>query len=430
MTDNLFNANDIAVSQELRETANPVFNTAKMTLFVLALSGDEDAKRIVSQLGLKAEVQGTSEIKLSKQDLLCIAVGIWLRFNIMNLLSEHSGFGTEIDLPCGYTPKAAKFARKDKKFVGLDLPAVITEFEPVIMPMIEEDKRGLVKFQAVDATNYDSLKEVFDGIQGEVCITTEGLLMYFTESETSVFLDNIRRLLKAHGGCWITADPETFILHFQLAKIFLGDDARQSLVNIDKKVQSKSDINLKDFVMLINPENVQEGTDKVMRFLNSHGLKAERMILADHMPDDFAELAVITHEQAEKVRAAMKDIAFWKVTLDDSQEIHNLKEMKLEKFNLNAKLISDRLELIFTGRVDTLNAPDILAFYEKLAGEHEINSVLIDCTGLNYISSAGLRVLLIIHKRTKNGVILKNVNAPVREILTQTGFDSIMNVKA
>lgn len=76
----------------------------------------------------------------------------------MNVLAQNSGFDTEIDLPCGYTPKAIKFARKNKKFIGLDLPAVITEFEPVIMNLIDKDKRGLVKFHAVDAVNFDSEK--------------------------------------------------------------------------------------------------------------------------------------------------------------------------------------------------------------------------------------------------------------------------------
>lgn len=37
MTGNLFNK-DITVTQEIREIANPVFNTAKMTLFDLAMS--------------------------------------------------------------------------------------------------------------------------------------------------------------------------------------------------------------------------------------------------------------------------------------------------------------------------------------------------------------------------------------------------------
>ena len=123
-----------------------------------------------------------------------------IRFRTINALIENSGFDIEVDLPCGYTPRAIQFARENKKFVGLDLPAVIDEAEPAIMSLIDKERRGLVKFHAVDATNYDSLKKVFDGINQPVCITTEGMLTYFTDSETAVVCDNIRKILESHGG--------------------------------------------------------------------------------------------------------------------------------------------------------------------------------------------------------------------------------------
>ena len=44
-----------------------------------------------------------------------------------------------------------------------------------------------------------------------------------------------------------------------------------------------------------------------------------------------------------------------------------------------------------------------------------------------YISSAGLRVLLIMHKACTGGVSLYDANEIVREILEQTGFDSIFH---
>ncbi|MBQ7577948.1 MAG: STAS domain-containing protein [Synergistaceae bacterium] len=430
MADNLFNGNDITVSQEIREIANPVFNTAKMTLFDLALSGDKDAEEILSKLGLNREKMQSSLInKPSQAELLCESAGIWIRFFTMNAIIEKLNLDTEIDLPCGYTPRAIKFARKNKKFVGLDLPAVINEFEPVVMSLIDSSKRDLVKFQAVDATNYDSLKKVFDDISGPVCITTEGLFMYFTESESAALCDNIRKILESHGGCWIMADPESFMMYVQAAKVFLGDNYKESLSNIRRGAQNKSDIHLQKFIMIISPRfhDIEGDTKRAVNFLHSHGLKHERLIVADYMPD-LTEIAEINHDQAEKLKSAMRDIAFWKITLDDSQKIHE-SSIKSNKFSLDAKLISGKLALNLTGRLDTLSAPDLLAFYEKLETQHKINYVVINCSELDYISSAGLRVLLIIHKRIKNGVTLENINPAINDILVQTGFDSILNVK-
>lgn len=261
--------------------------------------------------------------------------------------------------------------------------------------------------------------------------------MYFTESETAIFLDNISESFSRHteaAGLLLTLRHLLCIMHIRLAKIFSGDYARRSLENIGEKARTKSDINLRDFTMIINPENVQEGSNKAMQFLRSHGLKAEkaeRMILADYMPDNLADIAGINTVQGRQLQAVMRDIAFWKVTLDDnSQQIHEYEsEMHSEKFDLNANIISGRLELTFTGRIDTLNAPEILAFYQKIADEHEFNALLINCIGLDYISSSGLRILLIVHKRTRNGVTLKNINPSVREIIAQIGFDSIFNVQ-
>jgi O-methyltransferase involved in polyketide biosynthesis len=189
------NLSSLSVDQDLLERINPVFNTAKMTLFQLASAGDRDAANIADALGLTLE--GTQD-DATPEELLSNEIILETRFRTMGVLAEKSGFPTEVDLPCGYTPRAIEFARKGIRFVGLDLPAAINEAGPIITSLVDEDKRHLVRFEGVDATNYESLKKVFDEIPGEVCITTEGLLMYFTDSEAGELCDNIRRILNQH----------------------------------------------------------------------------------------------------------------------------------------------------------------------------------------------------------------------------------------
>ena len=53
----------------------------------------------------------------------------------------------------------------------------------------------------------------------------------------------------------------------------------------------------------------------------------------------------------------------------------------------------------------------------------------VDCGELEYISSAGLRVLLIMQKGCADGVRLQKVNRLVTEIMEQTGFDSVLAVE-
>ena len=413
-------------TQALREIVNPVFNTAKMTLFQLASAGDEDAKKLVEKLNITFEATQNSVItESSKNQLLWESLFYEIRFRTMNAMIESSGFDVEVDLPCGYTPRAIQFSRNNKKYVGLDLPATIYEAEPAVMSLIDENKRSLVKFYSVDATNYVSLKKVFDEINSSVCISTEGLLMYFTDSEAALVCDNIRKILETHGGCWITLDPELPIQSVETAKVFSGDDFMKDIKKILGRVADKSDVPIRKKSIIINPfADIQADKEKAIKFLQEHGLKVERLIVADYMPE-IKSLANVSRDRIEKLNAALKNIGYWKITPDKTaQETYTFKS---EKLIFDTKLNNECLKLTLTGILDTLSSPEVLAFFEDLTAKHKINKIVVDCEKLEYISSAGLRLLLIMHKRSNNGVTLKNTNSLVNDILSQTGFDSIFN---
>ena len=81
------------------------------------------------------------------------------------------------------------------------------------------------------------------------------------------------------------------------------------------------------------------------------------------------------------------------------------------------------------GRLDTTTAPEL----EKTIndeGEALINLV-IDFKGINYISSAGLRVLLSAQKKMniQGSMELVNVCEDVMDILEMTGFADILTIK-
>ena len=81
------------------------------------------------------------------------------------------------------------------------------------------------------------------------------------------------------------------------------------------------------------------------------------------------------------------------------------------------------LTVALEGRLDTVTAPELESF---LAKNYDGNgSLTFDCENLAYISSAGLRVLLAAHKRTKGEMKLLNVSELVMEVLEMTGFADI-----
>ena len=106
-----------------------------------------------------------------------------MRYHTIEKLAMDEGDFTEIDLPCGYLPKALRYVRTGHRFIGLDLPATIAEVEPAINALLDEKQKTMVKFAGVDATNYESLKSAISDVEGKVVITTEGLMVYFNDSE-------------------------------------------------------------------------------------------------------------------------------------------------------------------------------------------------------------------------------------------------------
>ena len=87
------------------------------------------------------------------------------------------------------------------------------------------------------------------------------------------------------------------------------------------------------------------------------------------------------------------------------------------------------LEIALEGRLDTMTAPELEA---ELKGSLDAaNSLTLDFAKLDYISSAGLRVLLAAHKTMsgKGGMKVKNVNEVVREVFDVTGFADILTIE-
>ena len=78
------------------------------------------------------------------------------------------------------------------------------------------------------------------------------------------------------------------------------------------------------------------------------------------------------------------------------------------------------------GRLDTLTAPDLEKELNPLDG---VESLCIDCKDLEYISSAGLRVLLSLQKtmNKQGSMTLLNVRQEVMEVFELTGFTDILS---
>ena len=95
--------------------------------------------------------------------------------------------------------------------------------------------------------------------------------------------------------------------------------------------------------------------------------------------------------------------------------------------NINFNKNEGNLNIKLEGRLDTTTAPQLDEFLTaNLMG---VNALTIDCEGLVYVSSAGLRVLLATHKKMKGAMKLTNVCELVMEVFEITGFDEILVIE-
>ena len=97
--------------------------------------------------------------------------------------------------------------------------------------------------------------------------------------------------------------------------------------------------------------------------------------------------------------------------------------------NIEKARQDDVLTLALTGRLDTTTAPEL---EEVLRTELEgVHTLELDFTDLDYISSAGLRVLLGAQKtmNRQGGMKLRGVNETIAEIFDITGFTDILTIE-
>lgn len=97
--------------------------------------------------------------------------------------------------------------------------------------------------------------------------------------------------------------------------------------------------------------------------------------------------------------------------------------------NIEKNSVADKLEVILSGRLDTATAPQLES--ELKDALNEVKELVFNLADLEYISSAGLRVLLSVQKvMNKNGnMVVTNASDEVKEIFEVTGFSDILTIE-
>lgn len=94
--------------------------------------------------------------------------------------------------------------------------------------------------------------------------------------------------------------------------------------------------------------------------------------------------------------------------------------------NIVKELTGTALTVTVSGRLDTMTAPALEQELKVSFGE--VTELTLDFENLQYISSAGLRVVLGAHKAMKGKLVVKNANQMLMEVFDITGFSDILTI--
>ena len=407
--------------QELREVVNPVFNTAKACLEFDANNGDPDSRLLLNTLGFESMMEQNAK-QTVPPEMLAVARRLTpvfssyveSRFHCVNRLLSSRPDRTIIDLPCGYTARGIKMSHMGRNYYGFDLPAVIDIIAPAVVKISDGDEA--IHYAAVDATNYETMEAPLSGTAASLLITTEGLLMYLTQPELEEVFSNVRRLLQKHGGSWVLVDRTYYLNEQRIADVILHGDMQA--MGMFKAVSAKGAGTMAD-IKTYNNVFFQGNDTEVRAFIQKMGFELREICMADYLPDRLVSLASLPQAEAG-VREVFQTMFFWELTV---------REEKIGKTNENLPFaIESSFENgLFTvaiqGRMDTITAPELLQRFQEIPGK--ATAITVDVERMSYVSSAGLRVLLMMYKslEDKRRFKLLNVSEDVREILAVTGFD-------
>lgn len=113
-----------------------------------------------------------------------------------------------LELSSGFNLRCLDLAgRTGKPYLDTDLPELIAEKARLVELLADRADASKVRLRALDALDGDDFEAAAAELPpGRIAIVTEGLLMYFDADEKRRLCANVRRVLAARGGWWVTSD--------------------------------------------------------------------------------------------------------------------------------------------------------------------------------------------------------------------------------
>lgn len=225
-----------------------------------------------------------------------------LNMNAAMQYVRENNYTNVMDLACSLSPRAMILGDEGRKVIVGELSAVCLIGDWFIDEFGKKAKKNVV-YDAFYIEDGKSMMKSADRVKGKLCIIEQGVLIYLDKEKRAKMFDNIRDVLKKHGGCMITSDFNQKEYFTNTAAALFGEQNAPMLYDETKAMYEKV---LDDKIA----DDVLQDEQEAMEFLKAHGLTAQKVPLFNTLPKLYIS-DKLTPKQLQAINELAKKNYLW-----------------------------------------------------------------------------------------------------------------------
>lgn len=336
-----------------------------------------------------------------------IETGLRIMHDIRNYSLYHYilkvGYRAVLDLGCGDTMRGIYLVEeKGLHYVGAD------DLEKVesICQMVKDRpsyKMGRLNYATIDITNPASVYRAAVELKGPISVISDGALAQFHEHQLPKVIENIRNLIRAKGGCWITTDFQANDYIHAVMQPFIGTKACDEL---------------------LEPDCYSIASIKGERLLHQYDLNPHK---AELYPDILRpeSLNEIPEETASMVTENFNHLKIHIITAKNVEREEIPSDDSDGGLSYSCSIQDGNALLKLCGRLDNTTTPALLGYFKRELSHGEAVRMQIYCEKLTYLSNTGVRALTNMNKKLPEGITIINANRAIWAALEKNRADKV-----
>ena len=292
------------------ESTSPVSYTAPITLYWLSKAQVPEAVEYVKYLNAESIVKPDNISQYERVEKIN-KIYHEIRYKSLNEFIAANGYKNVVDLGCGVSPRFLYTSSNGISYVGVELEDVVKVLNIYAPNFLSEEKKSLVHFATADVADRDEMTNAADILDGKICIVEDSLLMYLPRNKQKAMLENIRDILKKHGGCFVTSD-------FVAGEIFMS--ACETVYGVDdgRIVASETQKLYENISETIFNDTMFKSEKEAVKFIEEVGLKVEKRPLFNNTPN-IRSIRDLNSRDIERINAMTTQKFLWVMTVDEGK---------------------------------------------------------------------------------------------------------------